>query len=124
VAVLALVLILGIITERTNRRVEGDIEKSYGRLGRWGSWLGLSIGANHTPYERANMLATAVPSGKEPLRNLTQQFVQQRFSPQQTSEESFDPRQEWKILRPAMLRETVLFQLRRLRPEKKEKPAE
>lgn len=122
VSLLALVLVIAFIAERTNRQVESDIEKSYGRLGRWGSWLGVSIRANHTPYERATMLATAVPSGKEPLRNLTHQFVQQRFSQRQASEESFDPRQEWKTLRPAMLRETIMFQLRKLRPAKKEKP--
>jgi transglutaminase-like putative cysteine protease len=124
VSLLAVVLVVAVIAERTNRQVESDVEKSYGRLGRWASWLGVTIRANHTPYERATMLAMAVPEGKDPLRNLTHQFVQQRFSQRQASAEDFDPRLEWKTLRPAMLRETILFQLRRLRPPKKDRLAE
>ncbi|UCG25993.1 MAG: transglutaminase domain-containing protein, partial [Chloroflexota bacterium] len=45
---------------RTNRRVEGSVVRSYVRLGNWAPWLGVNIRPAHTPYERADLLTGAV----------------------------------------------------------------
>ena len=100
---------------RANRRVEGNVRKSYLRLANWAPWLGVLIQPAHTPYERADLLSGAVPDGKEPLRNLTHQFVRQQFSRSRSTDEGFDSREEWQALRPAMIRRTLAYQLERLR---------
>jgi hypothetical protein len=69
----------------------------------------------HTPYERADILSGAVPDGKEPLRNLTHQYVRQQFSRSRSVDQGFDPRVEWQTLRPAMIRRMLAHQLERLR---------
>ena len=104
-----------LLFSRTNKRVEGSVRKSYLRLGNWAPWLGVTVQPAHTPYERADLLTGAVPDGKEPLRNLTHQFVRQQFSPSRAADADFDSRQEWRTLRPAMIRRTLAYQLERLR---------
>ncbi len=115
VALLAVAAGALILFQRSNRRVEGSIRRSYQRLGSWAPWLGVAIQPAHTPYERADLLSVAVPDGKEPLRNLTGQFVRQQFSRDRSVDAGFDPRREWKTLRPAMLRRTLAHQIERLR---------
>lgn len=44
-----------------------------------------------------------VPDGQKPVRNLTRQYVLQRFSPTKATDDDFDPRQEWRELLPALL---------------------
>jgi hypothetical protein len=100
---------------RANQRVEGSVSKSYMRLASWAPWLGVLIQPAHTPYERADLLSGAVPEGKEPLRNITYQYVRQQFSRSRSVDEGFDPRAEWRSLRPAMIRRTLSLQLERLR---------
>ena len=100
---------------RNNRRIEGSVRRSYIRLGNWAPWLGINVQPAHTPYERADLLAGAVPDGKEPLRNLTHQFVRQQFSPDRSVDADFDSREQWRTLRPAMIRRTIGHQLERLR---------
>jgi len=116
----AVVLVLGaaaviVFATRMNWRVEASVERSYGRLANWGRWLGVVVRPAHTPYERANMLSAAVPDGKEQLRSMTYQYVRQRFSPARSSEIEYSPKSDWKVLRPLMLREAVVHQLRRIR---------
>jgi hypothetical protein len=98
---------------RFNRRVEGDVERSYGRLESWARLLGIFYRPAHTPYERATLLGAAVPEGREPLRNLTHQYVRQRFSPARTVEEGFEPLAEWRLLRPLLIRQAILKRLSR-----------
>jgi transglutaminase-like putative cysteine protease len=95
-------------TTQINKRVEGDVDRSYGRLGNWGRWLGLTLQPAHTPYERADMITAVIPEGSTPVRNLTQQFVRKQFSPTHDMDESFDPRSEWRVLRPLLLRQSVI----------------
>ena len=88
---------------------------SYGRLGSWGRWLGVLFRPALTPHERADLMTTAVPEGKTPIRNLTQQFVRRQFSPAHAPDDGFDARNEWKELRPILLREAIVRQLRKLK---------
>ncbi|MCP4421138.1 MAG: transglutaminase domain-containing protein [Chloroflexi bacterium] len=98
-----------------NKRVEGDVDKSYGRLGSWARWLELATRPVHTPYEQAELMVTAVPEGKEPIRNLTHQYVLKRFSAAKAFEDGFSPAPLWKKLRPILIRETVAKKIENLR---------
>ena len=98
---------------RYNRRVEGDIDRSYLRLGDWSRWLGVPWRATQTPYEQADSLVATVPDGQKPVRNLTRQYVLQRFSPTKATDEDFDPRQEWRELRPVLLKQSLTKMLNR-----------
>ena len=100
-----------------NQRVEADITRSYTRLGNWARWLGVTVRSIHTPYERAEMLTAVVPEGSTPIRNLTKQFVLQRFSRERRGEEGFDSIKEWRSLRPILLRQTLQNRLQR-RPKR------
>lgn len=112
---LLVLVLLGIfLASRANRLVESSIERSYARLANWAPWLGVIIRPSHTPYERANLLGSVVPEGRMPLLNLTHQFVRQQFSAARSSDADFDPRKEWRVLRPQMLRHGLIYQLHRL----------
>jgi hypothetical protein len=115
VVLLGLASLAVVLANQMNRRVESNVEKSYGRLESWAPWLGVLIRPIHTPYERANLIAVAAPEGKEPLRNFTHQFVRQRFSPDKSVDSDFDALAEWKLLRPTLVRQTLNHQLRKLR---------
>jgi transglutaminase-like putative cysteine protease len=127
VILLVVAIFASLIAGRVNTRIESNVERSYGRLNSWAPWLGVLVNPAQTPYERASMLGAAVPEGKEPLRKITYQFVRQQFSQSRAADADFDPRQEWKLLRPQMIRRTISFQFRRLlalRPRReKDKPA-
>lgn len=115
IALLVAAALVVVLFNRANRRIEGNVSRSYSRLANWAPWLGVLIQPAHTPYERADMLSGAVPEGKEPLRNLTYQYVRLQFSRNRSADENFDPRNEWLTLRPAMIRHTLAHQLERLR---------
>lgn len=100
-----------------NRRIEGDVDRSYIRLGDWARWLGIPWRTTQTPYEQADTLVTVVPEGQQPVRNLTRQYVLQRFSPAKSTEDDFDPHQEWKQLRPLLLKRSIANFLNRSRKE-------
>ena len=107
------------VANRYNRGVEGDVGRSYLRLGEWARVLGISWRVAQTPYEQADALVAAVPQGQQPIRNLTRQYVLRLFSPARATEADFDPYQEWRSLRPVLLRQSVVNLLKRSRSEKK-----
>lgn len=100
-----------------NRRVEGDVERSYLRLGEWARLLGITWRTTQTPYEQADALVAVVPQGQQPVRNLTRQYVQRLFSPARAADAEFDPHSEWRALRPMLLRQSVVRFLRRMKDE-------
>ncbi|MBP9503489.1 MAG: transglutaminase domain-containing protein [Candidatus Promineofilum sp.] len=87
-----------------NHRVEGDVDRSYLRLGDWARWLGTPWRTVQTPYEQADSLAAEVPDGQAPVYNLTHQYVIQQFSPAKSTGDNFDPHQEWRELRPILIK--------------------
>ncbi|MFZ0546203.1 MAG: transglutaminase domain-containing protein [Candidatus Promineifilaceae bacterium] len=115
VVILGLAAAVVLIAGQMNKRVESNVEKSYGRLESWAPWLGVLIRPVHTPYERAALMASAAPEGKEPLRNFAHQFVRQRFSPDKSADTDFNPISEWKLLRPTLIRQIFRHQLQKLR---------
>jgi transglutaminase-like putative cysteine protease len=115
VGAVLVVLIAGgtlVVTNEMNQRVEADVERSYGRLGSWARWLGVLFRPTQTPYERADLMATAVPEGKAPIRSLTRQFVLKQFSPARAIEDGFDSQKEWQQLRPLLLRRIAINRLK------------
>jgi len=115
VLILGAAIALSLLANNVNRRVEANIEKSYGRLSRWARWLGIHYQPVDTPYERAETLATAVPEGKEPIRILTHQYVLKQYSPEKSYEDGFDPLPLWRQLRPVLLRQTIITWLNKWR---------
>jgi transglutaminase-like putative cysteine protease len=113
-AILILALILTWAANQFNKRIERDVGRSYSRLETWARWLGLSFQPANTPYERADLLAAEAPEGKVPIRRLTRQFVLRQFSPAHENEPGFNPRSEWQMLRPLLLRKSIRKQLQRL----------
>lgn len=112
IIVLAVAGLVLLLANRYNQRIEQNVEKSYGRLESWARWLGIGFRPVHTPYERADMLTAAVPEGRAPIRNLTQHYVLRMFSPHRDERNYFDPHQEWRVLRPILLRQGVKRRLR------------
>ena len=115
VLVLGVAVVLSFTANEMNKRVEGDVDKSFSRLRSWASWLGVPTRSVHTPYEQAELLVTAVPDGKEPIRSLTKQFVLKRFSPAKAFEEGFNPLPQWQKLRPILIRQALAKQVENLR---------
>lgn len=110
IGAIALVALAGfalLVARQMNRGVEGDFVGSYGRLTSWARWLGLPVRASQTPYERADMLATAVPDGKEPIENLTGEFVRRSYSGDKKPSFFVQPLEEWAVLRPLLMRKTA-----------------
>jgi transglutaminase-like putative cysteine protease len=98
-----------------NKRVESDVDRSYQRLGSWARWLGILYQPTDTPYERADMISTAVPEGRVPIRNLTQEYVRKRFSADHQTNAEFNSLTEWQSLRPLLIRQTMTQRLQRWR---------
>lgn len=107
--------VIFLITSELNKKVEADVEKSYVRLSSWASWLGLLFRPAHTPYERADMLGTAVPDGRSHIDNLTQQFVKKQFSPEQAHDQQFNSLNEWSGLRPVLIKQFFNNRLEQIR---------
>lgn len=103
-----------------NKRIEGDVNRSYSRLETWASWLGLHFHSANTPYERADLMLTEVPEGNTQVRNLTRQYVLRQFSSTHENEDNFNPHDEWRILRPILLRKSIQRRLEqwRKKPQK------
>ena len=98
-----------------NKRIEGDIHRSYSRLESWARWLGVQFHAANTPYERADLMLTEVPEGSAPVRSLTHQYILSQFSPNHEQEETFNPHDEWRVLRPLLLRKSIQKRLEQWR---------
>lgn len=117
VAVLSVAGVLLLVANSMNKRVEASVERSYGRLGWWASQIGVLFRPIYTPYERADILISAVPEGRSPIRNLTQFYVVREFSPGRDTDDQQDTSTEWRTLRPILLRQSLR---RRFRRKKKE----
>lgn len=113
--VLAIALGLMWVANQLNKQVESNVTRSYSRLESWARWLGIHFRSTNTPYERADLIATAVPEGKTSVRNLTQQFVLTQFSRTHGGDSDFDPLNEWRVLRPLLLRKSIAARLERWR---------
>ena len=103
------------LANQLNKQVESNVTRSYSRLESWARWLGIHFRSTNTPYERADLITTAVPEGKTSIRNLTQQFVLTQFSRTHGEDSDFDPLNEWRVLRPLLLRKSIAARLERWR---------
>ena len=114
-AIIILVLAAGAIyvANGFNKRVEGDVDRSYQRLGSWARWLGIFYKPTDTPYERADMMSTAVPDGRAPIRSLTHEYVRKQFSAKYQSDAEFNSLSEWQQLRPLLIRQAIVKRIKR-----------
>jgi transglutaminase-like putative cysteine protease len=121
-AVALIILLIAILliwtANQFNKRIEADVNRSYSRLETWAGWLGLHFQSANTPYERADLLLSEVPEGHAPVRNLTHQYVLSQFSPAHQNEDDFKPQDEWRILRPILLRKSIQRRLEQWRQPK------
>lgn len=113
VVIVAVAASLVVVGSQVNKRIEGNVEGSYSRLESWGRWLGVLFRPVHTPYERADLLVSVVPEGKTSIRNLTQQYVLNRFSPGRGADYPLDSAHEWRTLRPLLIRQALARRLSR-----------
>lgn len=102
VAVAGLLLMLA---NEMNKRVEGDVMRSYGRLAWWARRLGVLFRSAQTPYEQADALSTAVPEGRQPIHQLTSHYVTRQFSPHPDADA--DTLSQWQMLRPVLWRKML-----------------
>ena len=107
------------VAYETNKRVEGDIDRSYGRLGFWAGLLGVFYGPSDTPYERAERMTAVVPEGRTSIRNLTHEYVRKQFSGSYLADNEFDPREEWRQLRPLLIKESIAKRYRNWQVQRK-----
>lgn len=108
---IAFTAFLMLLAGRYNRRVESSVERSYSRLVHWSHWVGVDIRPSYTPYESADVLAAAVPEGEKSIRVLIDEFVQRQFSGRASGLSVFAPRNEWKRLRPILLKRSIRSRL-------------
>jgi transglutaminase-like putative cysteine protease len=113
VLILLLAAVAIFVANVLNKRVEGNVDRSYQRLGSWARWLGIFYQPTDTPYERADMMSSAVPEGHIPIRNLTHEYVRKQFSADHQSDAKFDSFAAWQQLRPLLIRQAVATRLRR-----------
>jgi len=90
------------------------VDRSYQRLGSWARWLGIFYQPTDTPYERAEMMSSAVPEGHVPIRSLTHEYVRKQFSADHKSDAKFDSLATWQQLRPLLIRQAAATRWRRL----------
>lgn len=122
-ATLLLIVAVGLsyVANEMNKRVEGDVDKSFLRLRSWADWLGVPSRSAHTPFEQAELMVAAVPQGKEPIRNLTKQFVLKQFTAAKAFEDGFNPLTQWKQLRPILIRQTLAKKIENLRQRRQDR---
>ncbi len=102
---LALIVVAGlllVVANLLNQQVERDVTRSYARLAMWARWLGILFRPAQTPYERAELLSTAVPEGRQPIQQLVAHYVTNQFSPRPQTDAN--TQEEWHVLRPLLLR--------------------
>ncbi|MGB1253728.1 MAG: transglutaminase-like domain-containing protein [Candidatus Promineifilaceae bacterium] len=112
---LILVIATGLIfvADRMNRRVEGTIDGSYGRLEFWARWLGVPLAESQTPHERQLLFVETVPESEQPLRVLINEFVRKQFGPEKKENLLVSTLQAWSELRPIFIRRAVRNRFRR-----------
>jgi transglutaminase-like putative cysteine protease len=113
IIILLIAAVILFIAYQANKRVEGDIDRSYGRLGFWAGMLGILYGPSDTPYERADRMTVVVPHGKTPIRNLTHEYVRKQFSSNYSADDGIDSYDEWRKLRPLLIKESIAKRFRR-----------
>ncbi len=96
-----------------NKRAESNVDSSYHRLGFWATLLGIFYGPSETPYERAEKMTAVVPEGRSPIRNLTHEYVRKQFSGDYADDGEFNPRKEWRKLRPMLIKQSVTTRIRK-----------
>ncbi|MBN1966343.1 MAG: transglutaminase domain-containing protein, partial [Anaerolineae bacterium] len=82
------------------------VQRAYALLGRYAGYVGIRLGDSYTPHERRRILVDRVPRGEEPIRVITDMYVDETYGPER-------PRSEhWTATVRAALREARVAFLR------------
>lgn len=88
---------------------------AYARVLRGARWMGLRVPPAFTPHERVEMLASALPEGREPAGVIVDEYVSERFG-----RASGDPDRvtsAWNVLRPKVWVESLRRRMLQLMTE-------
>ena len=102
-----------LVADRMNKRVEGSVDGSYGRLAMWGRWMNLPVRPSQTPFERGKVFVEALPETERPLRVLIDEFVRRQFSSDKKENIFVSTIDAWKELRPIFIRTSLKNRFRR-----------
>jgi len=99
-----------------------DISRSYARLNLFAPLVGLPLEDSATPKERASKLGWGLPQGEAHIDRITALYVDEQYArPRELEELEADrdnsvARDEWKLLRPTMIKAALKQQLQRIIP--------
>lgn len=107
--------------EERGLRSLSEISRSYARLNIYASLAGLQLDESATPYERARLIARAIPEASEPASRIVELYVQEQYAPPPRREiERFKAgalaRDQWQKARPILIRAALTGLLKRLTP--------
>jgi transglutaminase-like putative cysteine protease len=94
---------------RLRREVAGlsPAAATYVRLGRMAGWAGLPQDAHVTPYEYAGELGRGLPEQRERVDRIVGAYVAERYKPNEP-QPSDSLGQDWRALRPPLIRRMLL----------------
>jgi transglutaminase-like putative cysteine protease len=78
------------------------VERAYAMVSRYAGWLGIGRDRQHTPHEQAKELAQRAPQAGEPVKRITDLYVEKRFSPPERDKgarSTADAESAWKAAR-------------------------
>ena len=99
-----------------------DISRSYARLNLFAPLVGVPLEDSATPTERATKLGWGLPQGEAHIDRITALYVNEQYAPPRDMEDleadrdSSAARDEWKLLRPTMIKAAIKQQLQRIIP--------
>ena len=64
-------------------------------------------------------MTAVVPEGRTSIRNLTHEYVRKQFSGSYLADNGFDPREEWRQLRPLLIKESIAKRYRNWQAQRK-----
>jgi transglutaminase-like putative cysteine protease len=118
VIVLVFVLILFVIWWIEWRGMGGlsPVQRAYALIGRYAGYLGLRLSSSFTPDERRRIVTDHVPGSEQPVRVITDMYVEETYGPRQRRAGRWNvrARNAWYDARKAFLR----MRLGRLLPKR------
>jgi len=82
---------------------------SYHNMVRLAGWAGASTHLSQTPYEHAEALGRVVPEGQRPAQHIAGVYARERYGHKPPDDrEQATTNQDWRELRPRLVRQTIL----------------
>jgi hypothetical protein len=109
---LVLIILAGVtvwtMRNRQTMRLSG-VGSAYHNMVRLAGWAGASTHVSQTPYEHAEALGQVVPEGERPAQRIAGVYARERYGHKAPNDrELATVNQDWRELRPRLVRKTVL----------------